>query len=233
MQPKEKIERIEVLNLPYRRKADWKKSLSSLIARITPGYIDVDTKDWILSFREIKNLAVLLSKEGLKINTIKSEELETIISASALGYRTQLLIKAKEEEQHRAIESTQNKSKATETNRSNKLLFHQGTLRSGEHLETEGDVLLLGDVNPGAKISAGGDVMIWGRLLGTAHAGKEGNISSKVMALELRPLQLRIGNEIARGPQEKPEVGLAEEACLQSGNIIIRPVRSNPNKHNK
>ena len=51
--------------------------------------------------------------------------------------------------------------------------FHQGTVRSGEYLDSPGDLLILGDVNPGAKVSAEGNIIIWGRLLGIAHAGSK------------------------------------------------------------
>ena len=108
-----------------------------------------------------------------------------------------------------------------------KLLFHQGTLRSGDHLSAEGDVLLLGDVNPGARISAGGDVMVWGRLRGIAHAGQDGDTKAKIVALQLRPLQLRIAAAVARGPEDQPHPGLAEEARLEAGTIMIEPARAN------
>ena len=65
--------------------------------------------------------------------------------------------------------------------------------------------------------------MVWGRLRGIAHAGKQGNKLSKIIALELRPLQLRIAAEVARGPSEKPEPGLAEEALIKGSKIIIQP----------
>ena len=88
-------------------------------------------------------------------------------------------------------------------------------------------MLLLGDVNPGAKVSAEGDVMVWGRLRGTAHAGKSGNDQAKIVALQLRPLQLRISNKVARGPEEQPQEGFAEEALIESGQIVIKPARPN------
>ncbi len=56
----------------------------------------------------------------------------------------------------------------------------------------EGSLLVLGDVNPGARVSAGGDVRVWGRLRGVAHAGSGGDQRARIVALQLRPLQLRI-----------------------------------------
>ena len=104
--------------------------------------------------------------------------------------------------------------------------FHQGTVRSGEYLESPGDLLILGDVNPGAKVSAEGNIIIWGRLLGIAHAGSKGNSQATISALQLRPVQLRIAKKVARGPKEKPQLGLAEQAKIDSEEIIISPLES-------
>ena len=75
-------------------------------------------------------------------------------------------------------------------------------------------------------VLAGGNVMIWGRLLGIAHAGKDGNVHCKITALQLRPIQLRIADKIARGPKEKPEEGLSEEARIENNLIVIKPART-------
>jgi septum site-determining protein MinC len=103
------------------------------------------------------------------------------------------------------------------------LLIHRATLRSGDHLKARHHVLLIGDVNPGAQISAGGNVLVWGRLRGCAHAGIQGDLNARITALQLRPLQLRIADLVARGPEEKPQPGLAEEARIVDGEIAIEP----------
>jgi septum site-determining protein MinC len=105
------------------------------------------------------------------------------------------------------------------------MLVHRGTLRSGDHLQADGTVLLLGDVNPGARISAGGHVLVWGRLRGIAHAGCTGNGDARIVALQLRPLQLRIAAAVARGPEGSPPTGLAEEARIVDGAIQIDPAQ--------
>ena len=104
--------------------------------------------------------------------------------------------------------------------------FHQGTVRSGEYLDSPGDLLILGDVNPGAIVRAEGNIIIWGRLLGIAHAGSKGNFQATIAALQLRPVQLRIASKVARGPKEKPQIGLAEQARIDSEEIIISPLES-------
>ena len=71
--------------------------------------------------------------------------------------------------------------------------------------------------------TAEGDVMIWGRLLGIAHAGRLGNLNAKIIALELRPLQLRIADVVAIGPEDKPKNSYPEIAVIENQPIIIKP----------
>jgi septum site-determining protein MinC len=86
----------------------------------------------------------------------------------------------------------------------------QRTLRSGHSLRHPGHVTVLGDVNPGAEIIAGGNVIVWGRLRGVVHAGATGNKDAMVCALDLSPTQLRIADQIAVSParrgRPKPEI---------------------------
>lgn len=95
-------------------------------------------------------------------------------------------------------------------------------LRSGMNVSYEGNVVIIGDVNPGAEITAGGNVIVMGKLRGLVHAGKNGNKETYIIASKLAPTQIRIGNVIARAPEEdhidelKPEI-----ACLKSGQMSI------------
>jgi septum site-determining protein MinC len=98
------------------------------------------------------------------------------------------------------------------------------TLRSGQVVQHPGHVVVIGDVNPGAEIIAGGDVVVWGKLRGIVHAGAIGDDGAVVCALSLAPLQLRIGSHIARAPEgredlpERPEI-----ASVQDGEIVAEP----------
>ena len=75
------------------------------------------------------------------------------------------------------------------------------TLRSGQvERFLEGNIVILGDVNPGAEVTAAGDIIVLGSLRGVAHAGALGNTSSVIIALNLLPTQLRIGRFITRPP---------------------------------
>ncbi len=201
---------------------NWLNELSLNIKSINSDSIHLNCKGLKLTCKDIKYIKSLFLKEKINLLSIESTNAESIVSASALGIQT--FLKLKEEADNYAEES------ATISEREqikSKIFFHQGTLRSGEILEVDHDVLILGDVNPGAIVIAGGNVKIWGRLLGIAHAGKDGDSHAKITALQLRPVQLRISDKIARGPSEKPDEGFAEEAKIEKGIIVIKPARTN------
>lgn len=78
--------------------------------------------------------------------------------------------------------------------------FYKGNLRNGMSLDFDGSLVILGDVNPGAQVTATGNILILGALKGLAHAGCRGNSEAFVFALHLIPVQLRIGSIITRFP---------------------------------
>lgn len=107
------------------------------------------------------------------------------------------------------------------------LYLHQ-TLRSGQTVNYEGNVLIIGDAHPGSEIVADGDVTVWGILGGIAHAGKKGNISARVRALKLNAIQLRIAGLYARRNDtlnvpyvQKTNEFTPEEALIEDGRIVI------------
>ncbi|HEY3314392.1 MAG TPA: septum site-determining protein MinC [Bacillota bacterium] len=98
------------------------------------------------------------------------------------------------------------------------------TLRSGQVIHYPGHVTIIGDVNPGGEVIAGGDIIVLGVLRGIAHAGAGGNDLAVVAAFRLRPTQLRIGNHIARAPDGEagaPET--PELAKVRNGVVVIEP----------
>ncbi|KIY22370.1 MULTISPECIES: septum site-determining protein MinC [Mesobacillus] len=78
-------------------------------------------------------------------------------------------------------------------------------IRSGQVLEIAGDLLLIGDVNPGGTVRATGNIFVMGYLRGIAHAGSAGNAEAVIAASVMKPSQLRISNCINRAPDEMPE----------------------------
>ena len=76
-------------------------------------------------------------------------------------------------------------------------LLLKGTVRSGDRISSDGNLCIIGDVNPGAFVSAKKNIYVWGKLLGIAFAGKGGNKNASISSLYLNPLQLRIADVIA------------------------------------
>lgn len=99
------------------------------------------------------------------------------------------------------------------------LVVHR-TLRSGQSLRHPGSIAVIGDVNPGAEILAGGDIVVWGRLRGVVHAGAMGDATAVVCALDLVPTQLRIADHISRSPEDKRKRAIPEVARVREGQIV-------------
>ncbi|MFZ4804942.1 MAG: septum site-determining protein MinC [Synechococcus lacustris] len=174
------------------------------------GALELWARDWPLSQRDLSALELLLQQRNLQLQKLISQNPSTLVAATARGWPVE-------------AETTGAPSPQPLGNRP--LQVQRGTLRAGEHLEVEGAVLVLGDVNPGARVSASGDVLVWGRLRGIAHAGCRGNSAARIVALQLRPLQLRIADAVARGPEDLPPEGLTEQAELLAGEIQISPAQ--------
>ena len=102
-------------------------------------------------------------------------------------------------------------------------ILHNGTVRSGDRISSNGNLCIVGDVNPGAIITAKKNIYVWGKLLGIAFAGKSGNNTASIASLYLNPLQLRIADVVAIGPKEKPKNHYPEIAVLDQGKITINP----------
>ncbi|HZG16688.1 MAG TPA: septum site-determining protein MinC [Candidatus Bathyarchaeia archaeon] len=96
------------------------------------------------------------------------------------------------------------------------------TVRSGQVLEFDGDVLLLGDVNPGGTVRSTGSIYVIGNLRGIAHAGTNGDQEVIIAAASMQPTQLRIAEVISRPGEEWAEVtGATEFAYLQEGKMLV------------
>lgn len=175
------------------------------------GPLDLLAGAWELTVPDLRAIRDLLAASHLRLESVESSCPTTLVAAAglALGTRPRSGVTPTPQEPPPPPAFT----------------IHRGPLRSGEHLQVEGTVLLLGDVNPGARITAGGHVLVWGRLRGTAHAGYQGDRQARIVALQLRPVQLRIADVVARGPAVIPPPGLSEEARLQGNAIEIDPAR--------
>jgi len=108
------------------------------------------------------------------------------------------------------------------------VLMLRGRVRSGQKIESERHVVIAGDVNPGSEISAGGDVIVLGKLAGKVHAGCPKDDKAIIFALEFKPTQVKIGEIAAAGIDEefsaKPEY-----ACIEDDGIVVKDyMKKNP-----
>lgn len=106
--------------------------------------------------------------------------------------------------------------------------YHKQTVRSGQVIKSNGNVVIIGDCHPGCEIHAAGDITVWGVLGGIAHAGCNGNTKARIRALNLNAIQLRIADSYARRPDhikniyvEKTNTFTPEEARNINGSIVI------------
>lgn len=168
------------------------------------------------------NMAITFKGRNLSIEE-ERQILDTIESNTKLNIIC--IVDNDEERQAFFKKAVEEKLLATDTKNGQ---FHKGTLRSGQILEAESSIIILGDVNPGAKVIAKGNVIVLGSLKGTIYAGVNGNKNAFVVALYMSPSQIRIGDTIARAPDTdvynknkkifeiEPKIAFVED-----GNIYI------------
>ena len=124
------------------------------------------------------------------------------ISSNGGEYR-----KSKPPETHsdegRIFEENREKLERALSRRDNGIFKVMRTCRAGTSIFFDGDVIVFGDLNPGAEIRATGDIIVLGSLRGIAHAGCRGNPNAKIFAADLSPTQIRLANQIAISPPDE------------------------------
>jgi len=161
----------------------------------------LDVASQVLNVNELVELRDQLSERGISLWAVISESPTTEKTAQLLGLATRISKPRPEEARQFSVEDIGEDS----------ALFLNRTLRSGTRVEFPGNVVVLGDVNPGAEIVADGNVIIWGRLRGMVHAGAKGKKDAVICALDLSPTQLRIADETSGilKPQQNPKPEIA------------------------
>jgi septum site-determining protein MinC len=173
--------------------------------------------DRVLERDEIRKLRDKLAEHDVRLKAILGDSAETIRSARRLDLETEL-------PDSRQISPADDETgelppiSSDETGSSGVLIRH--TLRNGRTVRHIGHVVVIGDVNPGAQVIAGGDVLVWGRLRGVVHAGATGDENAIVCALDMRPMQLRIANHVAITPDSRESRPHPEIAFVRSGQIV-------------
>jgi septum site-determining protein MinC len=155
----------------------------------------LDTGDMQINAGDLGSLRDKLSERGVSLWAVLSAEHATETTARMLGLATQLASARQEK-------PTVEQKHLVDTGES--AILVRKTLRSGIHLEHDGHVTVIGDVNPGAEISATGNVVVWGRLLGSVHAGSRGDEKAIICALEMSPTYIHIAGCIS---QPRPRKG--------------------------
>ena len=102
-------------------------------------------------------------------------------------------------------------------------IFLRRTIRSGQAIQRAGNIVVMGDINPGAEIIAGGDIIVWGVLRGMVHAGYPDNENAVVCSLSLAPVQLRIAHLLSRPPEGFESQVRPETAAIKNGQIVVEP----------
>ena len=215
-------------------KGEWSQMMRALTARLEEaadffrgGRVSLDVGGRPMLEEELLQVRSLLAQHGMVLGNVRSTSERTCQSALTLGMATVL------ESPNGGADDVL--AQPAESNFSGVSHYvYRGNLRSGQVLQLTDSIFLLGDVNPGAQVVSAGDIFIWGRLRGIAHAGVTGDEQSVVAALDLDPTQLRIASHIAIAPEPQPEhTGRwlwkqrvhkrPEVARVAEGGVVVEP----------
>ena len=138
------------LTLPDHRLHHWRDVLPGLLSAQTTERIDIDCNSWCLTCSDLTTILELLQRDSRHLGQLISDVPQTVVSGKALGLDIRLRSNKALAEQSTGHHPAGADSGPIQRGAD----MHQGTLRSGDHLHSERDILLLGDVNPGARVSA-------------------------------------------------------------------------------
>ena len=200
MQPKVEFKGIREGLLVSLSGGDWKLIEAALVEQLQAqgeflrgAKIILNVENHVIKAADMAALRDKISDMGISLWAVLTNSPTTEKNAQALGLATRI---HKKVSNHRPVNSKKDYLDGDEA------LFIQKTLRSGNSVNFDGHVVVLGDVNPGAEIIARGNVLVWGKLRGMVHAGAAGDEKAIVCALALSPTQLRIGDKIAISPSD-------------------------------
>lgn len=189
------------------------------------GYIAKKFKE---SAKFFKNAKVALTIEGRELTDEQERAILNIISENS---ELEIICLLDKDEVRNQIYTKVVEEKIAARNTKDGQ-FYKGTLRSGQVFEAESSIIILGDVNPGATVISTGNIVVLGTLKGTAYAGGSGNLNAFVVALEMSPVQIRIGDIIARSSDAMKGITRKKNkkdidpkiAFVEDNNIYIEPI---------
>ncbi|HDD55175.1 MAG TPA: septum site-determining protein MinC [Chloroflexi bacterium] len=193
------------------RDGDWDEQKKALMSHINENKaffkgakLVLDVGDRPLKSPQLSSLRGELSDREIKLKAVLSTSLVTERASQDLGLEIKI-DQSSHRDEKTTIDSMLDGDEA---------VFLERTLRSGHKVSFPGHIVVLGDVNPGAELIAGGNIIVWGRLRGVVHAGASGDLEAVVCALDLSPTQLRIADKISVSPprkaKPKPEIARLE-----------------------
>ena len=185
--------------------------LASKASFFVGGRVALRVGDRALSVEQLESIGSKMEAAGVTLWAVESEHPTTHTAAKEMGLEIHMQ------------PATQQVSQPTQQIPREEIpgIVVRRTLRSGQAMRHAGHVILIGDVNPGAEIVAGGDVVVWGKLRGIVHAGAMGDDEALVCALEMAPSQIRIGSHVARSPERGRRPKFAEIASVQQDGIVV------------
>lgn len=184
------------------------------------GEIVLDYGTRVPNLEEILALQALLSERGVRVRTVTAGVREYQDLLRGWGYHPLRRVPDQPVEQN-----DDEPEPAFDPERP--AHYVRRTLRSGAMVQSEDDVIVFGDVNAGAEVISGGDVLVWGTLRGTVHAGIHGDHNAVISALRFMPTQLRIGSVFARSPDRRKGSGDTPMVARLSGNeLVVEPWRT-------
>ncbi len=209
---------------------EWADLESALLAHVEEkasffkgARVAIDVGNHILRAAELGALRDRLSNQGISLWAVISNSPVTEQTAQVLGLATRISTPRPE----RTI-------RPMDTNLAGEsAIFVQRTLRSGFKVSHHGHIIILGDVNPGAEVIAGGSVVVWGRLRGAVHAGAEGDENAVVCALDMEPTQLRIAGVMTTLPKPRPSAFGRSKSEPQLARIVNGQLVAEPWSPNK
>lgn len=187
------------------------------------SYEDIK-KDIAVAFKEAEKFLgtekLAISFDGKYLTEEQQEELVGIIHQNCGLHIVCIMDLSSEQEQkfRKSVEKAVTEFDASTGQ------FYKGHLRSGQVLEFEQSVIVIGDVNPGASIISKGNIIILGSLRGTAYAGASGKKNSFIVAMDMQPIQLRIADVYARASDGNKGNAEPRIAFINNENIYIEPL---------
>lgn len=198
---------------------DWDDLQASLITHIVEraGFfkgarLALDVSNRILRAADLGQLRDRLADQGVVLWAVLSTSPVTEQTAQTLGLATRI---------HSPRPEAPARTVETELAGDGAILVRR-TIRSGFRVSSRGHVIVIGDVNPGGEIYAGGSVVVWGKLRGSVQAGVESAEESVICALELSPTMLRLGEHLVALPAKKGK-HQPEMIHLKDGQVMIEP----------